>query len=587
MLERFKYWQGCFIFMKLTLGDIETLVRNHEDDVHEVRKAIENFGFIVQAGVLAGKVCLGSLYEPFKKMRSSLHRTCNDPNRLDLSAIVYALQRLPKEITLGKEIYIQKEQENLTDVPGIKRIKAGGRKRAAYDLGDELEFVARDEVTDVTDIVQGLVMYGIEASEKIRVKLKDSPLVDELDGLENNPERKNQVFARLANVFGVKYDQLKKADAHLKFGFIDIIKNALRYDPSKVLIRFDSEFSRTDASIKARKWNQRILEELKEYDGRPLAIFSSDNSSVVNLLTGFAEENREEIITLSRKNGKDDEEDFGLSKLNFDNPSMLYYALQVLTKDLQNKSLLARKIAREEELGIKFIRDEFDTGVDVQIFDLSRIVRDHPDKLDPRIVFDRDYVLRKGLVLLNMHYSFGRQGVHNMGGLCRNLGERIESISITGRAGIVCVHEGGERFDIMLPNYVVPQIAGGIYDFPNGNQLKKKDLSVIFDGKIHDSGSVLTVPGTALQSDLVYYDYIMKDNILGVEMEAAPYLDAIEKAYHRGLLRKDVRMHVGYWASDCPLNPDETLAESHRERGSIPSYALIISIMNKILNNGK
>jgi hypothetical protein len=43
-------------------------------------------------------------------------------------------------------------------------------------------------------------------------------------------------------------------------------------------------------------------------------------------------------------------------------------------------------------------------------------------------------------------------------------------------------------------------------------------------------------------------------------------------------------MYVGYWASDNPLNPDESLAESHMDYGHVPLYALTSVTLNKIFN---
>jgi len=137
----------------------------------------------------------------------------------------------------------------------------------------------------------------------------------------------------------------------------------------------------------------------------------------------------------------------------------------------------------------------------------------------------------------------------------------------------------------MLPTYVVPQIEGGIYDFPTGNSLQKGDFKGLTKGlNVHTGGPVLTVPCVAMQSDLLHYYYIDRDNILGVEMEAAPYLDAIEKAFKRNYLAKDFMLNVGYWASDVPLNPHESLAENHMDLGFLPSYAIILATLNKVLN---
>jgi hypothetical protein len=94
---------------------------------------------------------------------------------------------------------------------------------------------------------------------------------------------------------------------------------------------------------------------------------------------------------------------------------------------------------------------------------------------------------------------------------------------------------------------------------------------------------MLTVPGTVMQNETVYRHYMRVANIIGAEMEAAHYLDSIVKAYTYKILREDLEMCVGYWASDNPLNPDESLAESHMDYGYIPLYSLISATLNKVL----
>lgn len=576
--------------MKLTRNEIETIVKSNEDKIHEIRQAIEIFRNRVQDDVARGSVVLGELYDPFKQMNSSLHRRCNDPKVIDLPAIVYSLQRLPLEFTTSYRAHIQKEPEFYGERPGIKKLAAKMRKRTAYDIGGEIEFIAREGESDIFDILCCGSMFGIE-SEKMRNMVRGSYLLAEINNPANGREKSNQILAKLANLFGVKFEDLQKANSALGYSIVDVAKTVVDHNVREMTITFDTEFSRTDASKKSREWNKRILSELREYGERPIALISSDNNSVVNCLTSFIRINEKEIVERASKYE-------GLAGVDITDPSIRYFILKELCKKPENKDLLEEKIAFEEGLGIKFLRDQHETGVDVHIIDLEKVISSCQGRYDSRLSFDIGKLRNRRPLILNMDYSFGKQGAHNMRGLCENLRTRLESISVVGKAGITIVTDDAEKFDIILPTYVVPQIVGGIYDFPTGNNLSSKDFGSILNGaripfnggsreiKVHEGGPILTVPGTAMQSDLLFYYYIYHDNILGVEMEAAPYFDSIEKAYKRGQLRKDIMFNVGYWASDNPLNPNETLAESHMEIGTIPSYALILTTLNKILNNG-
>jgi hypothetical protein len=139
----------------------------------------------------------------------------------------------------------------------------------------------------------------------------------------------------------------------------------------------------------------------------------------------------------------------------------------------------------------------------------------------------------------------------------------------------------------MLPSYIVPQIEdGGTYTFPKGkNGLTENNFSDLkTESAIFSNGPMLTVQGTAIQNRQVLEDYVKRYKIIGLEMEAAPYLDAIEKAISRGALRKNLKLNIGYWGSDNPLNNNETLAEQHMNKGFNPAYNLIIGILRNTLN---
>jgi hypothetical protein len=161
-------------------------------------------------------------------------------------------------------------------------------------------------------------------------------------------------------------------------------------------------------------------------------------------------------------------------------------------------------------------------------------------------------------------------------------GSRMSDIAITGKAGICA--PGGKKYDIMLPSYIIPQISQGVFVLPNGNQLTKAAITDLqFKGQVFENGPMLTVPGTVLQNEHVYQSYLRNHHIIGAEMEAGPYLDAIEKGHCNKNLNQAVRLFVGHWASDVPLDPSQSLAKPHLEQGYIPQYTLIAAILNSVL----
>lgn len=564
--------------MVQTLEEIKAEVKSNKDRISNIRQSIINFATIVRSGVLNGWLDLNNdFYHRFQLMRPCLHRKCFFDNPVDSTAFIYSLSRLPTEVIGTDDIFIQKEAENLDGISGINRVDAGLRRRAVYNVGSQLTFVAREGETDIFDIVTCLSMFGIEA-EKIKNNLSSCDFFNSanIKVIKSSNESINQYLGKSASRFGIGVNEILRMNNSLNGGLVDIIDSIVKFRPDSRSIRFDPSFSLTDQSKKAEYWSKEIIGMLDKYEDRPIAIVSSDTHSIINCLSGFANKNKESLLRLSEYLPQCEILDYG-------NKSNLYYLMNQLIKTGVGSSILEEKIAYEDTLGVEMIKDKYETGVDVQIIDVTRILENDPQSIDSRIKYDYDSLKNKGLVILNMDYSFGRQGFYNMKELCIGLKDRIESISISGKAGLTCEHMGGKKFDIMIPEYVLPQIDSGVYDFPTGNGLKKRDFKGLFpECNVHNGGPMLTVPGTAMQSDLLLKYYIADYNILGVEMEASPYLDAIEKRYMNRTLRKDLVLNVGYWASDVPLDPNATLAENHMEHGIVPSYAINIAILNKV-----
>jgi hypothetical protein len=572
-----------------TQEELESIVSANWDEISQRIQAIHKYDITVKSSVMDRQVVLGDLQGRFIQMKSCIHRESDNDRVIDINALVYALQRLPEIATLTHKVYVLKEPK-ITESSGIIEVNSQVKRRAYYDVGGELFTVARDGDTDILDFVNCLESYSREA-QKIKAKLQNGKFISREDFLHaDTPEKKNRIYAKLAGFFGgVDAEKIKKADESLGGRLLALIPNMMVHEPANIVINFDPDFAVTNNSTKARLWSKAIEQELSKYSGRPIALISSDTHTLVNCLTGFARNSQDAILKIANANTKIAE---SLKDADVNNPSVLYCLLQQVTRTPEGRDLFKQKIAYEESLGMRFIKDRFDTNVDVQIIDIPELMRKLPKNIDPRLKFDQKRLIDSGLLILNMDYSFGMQGYHNMMGLCERLGRDIKSISIMGKAGITRINGG--RFEIMLPDFVIEQSdAPNLHDFPNGNRLTMEDIrAVSFDGQIHDGGPMLTVPGTAMQSDIVLYHFMCGYDALGVEMEAGPYVKAIKNSYRKRrigenvkILNKDIRMDVGYWASDDPTNPNETLAQNHMVRGAIPSYALALAIQNNIFRS--
>jgi len=551
---------------------------NDEYRAHRILQALSNFCITVSHAIISGRIVLGSLYERYKRMEPCIHAYCNENRRVDVNALMCALQRLPYEISRAKYFHIQKKPENLASVTGVYLLESGAkgaRVRTIYEMGEGFfKCIALEGKTDIFDIITSFIMYGIE-SGKIKQLLAGNPLLTDIERLRTNKEspEKNQILCKIASRFSVGYDELKGLDAFLRYGLFDLITNIMRNDLDELEIEFASEFAETNYSTKARLWRENLEKCGQLHRIRPLIIISSDLHNVVGCLTDFAEIYNERIKRMAADHSE-------LAELDLEQPGNLHFALYKLCQ--LHADLFQEKLEYEESFGIRFIPDIHNTGIDVQVIDTFRI---DPAKMDKRIkIDDWPKIKERAPCIVNLHYAFGLQATEIMRELTEAFSNRIESISIIGKAGIVC----GDRFDIMLPTYLIPQeLEGGVHDFPNGNQLIRGDFEGLVNCRVHTGGPMLTVPGIAIQNELVLRYLIRKYNIQGLEMEGVPYLRAIRRAEKIGLLGKEMLFCIGYWGSDNPLRTEELIAKSHMASGALSASALTVAVLSKTLNKGK
>jgi hypothetical protein len=319
------------------------------------------------------------------------------------------------------------------------------------------------------------------------------------------------------------------------------------------------------------------------YEGlRPIIITSSNLNDVVNTLSGFMTDHKDYILERAEK-----DEDLRLftdglnCTLTSQDWCTMHYLLLKLSKD--DPEFLRTKMDYESEHGIIHVPDVNQTGVNVQVIDPLRI---DFSKVDPRLSLDEEGIRERAPYLINMDYAFGAQAKYLVRELCARWGTAIESISIMGKAGII----GGNKYDIMLPDYIIDQRTEMFVDFPGQrNHLTEDDVKMFFDGTIHSGGPFLTVPGTSTQNQDLNEYYRQAYGIIGLEMEARHYLQGIETVFRMkdNRLCDDIMVNAGYWASDNPQKRGESLGAEHMEGGCVPANALCLAILNKVLNEGQ
>jgi hypothetical protein len=551
------------------------------------QEAIEMFEVEVRHGTLKGFFDIAQLSPAFKRMRPSLHRSCENDEVIDVEALLYTTARLPERIHEVREILLQKSvSNNFAAQPGIVPLRTPSRRRASFKIGPEtIIIVVREEITELLDLMSILTSYFIEATKIYRL-LAGKPLLDDIRqvaaaGAQASQEMRNRLMARLVFELGTSEEMLRLLD--VKWGGELFIR--LQYIGEHlptIYVRLHRAFSDIPSRGPARNWCQRIADYVEKISGledRPIHVISSNTHSTVNVLSGYARLNTEEVLNWGRAQstepGAIDIIDRHVNTNHHTN--LIYYLLKGYLR--AQPELRERKINYDESLGITVLPDIFMVGIDCQVIDLTRL---DFDLVDPRLRLDRERLLKERPIIINFDYAFGEQAGTIIEELIMSFRRRIYSFSIMGKAGTVV----GERGGIMIPSYLLQQGRNDIYELPNGNQLKPADFSeVTINSRIYTNGPMLTVLGTVLQNNLMLSEYREKWHILGLEMEGIPYVRKLHQCNKLGYLRDDIIVNVAYYASDAPLLPGETLSRELSFAGVDATYGINIVILNKLLGN--
>jgi hypothetical protein len=114
------------------------------------------------------EVTISSLTSPHLKMEPILHPFCNDPSRVDASALAYTLYRLPAVIDRTRLVIMGQNPDVFSDagfdkVTSWKRVTSVARRRTRYfNLRTFTIASFISSISDVDDIVNLLIAYQTE-----------------------------------------------------------------------------------------------------------------------------------------------------------------------------------------------------------------------------------------------------------------------------------------------------------------------------------------------------------------------------------------------------------------------------------------
>jgi hypothetical protein len=530
------------------------------------------------------EVTVSSLTTPHLKMEPLLHPFCNNPSRLDASALSYSLYRLPPAIDRTRLVVMGQNPDvfseaGFANVTSWKRVTSVARRRTCYfnaHTNTTASFIS--SVSDVDDIVNLLIAYQTEWNKfhsLITTRYSTySQFKSALKSLE---------FLNVINITPDNWSNLQTAlGRHWRLRLKRIYKKT-QNTRLRLLAGSWIDYTKT-----VQRWWKNIATTVSpdfHISHQQIYFVSSNTHSLLNLFTGYPLEIKTRLLSLIKSVHPDlwltyqkiQRHDVFISEENF-----LYYVYKYFEKslllDLQFQTL-------QKKLGIISIPNAHFLDINTQIFPISSLVKSK--SLDPRLKITKSKKLSSSKALIfNIDYPLGFAAYHILNEILENVAS-VKGVYVLGKAAVL----NSEIGDIEISRVVFDEHTQNTYMF--------KNCFNSFFPFVNNQGSVLTnqkavsVLGTFLENDALLKKY-SENNLTCVEMESGPYLSAITEAtYDQQLPRNSIvdlnsaPMDVGIinYTSDNPYSLTRTLGEGFLGLSGLESvYLGSLAILQRIIN---
>jgi len=533
----------------------------------------------------SGETQLRVLEPSHMAMGSSLHPLAAS-EELDLGAFLYAVQRLPDRIAGAELVVMSQDVAQLTasgvPVDSWEEAEAPARRRRWYDSGSGTLAVLLASASDVDDLVPTLVAYQIEWN-KIRVRMRaagwprsQSPglgpeeCARELGGSADD-------WSRLRTAWGNRFDERMRAVGERRL--------ALRV---RMLGGSHTGYARL-----TRRWWAPVSAELGEsvppaLTERPLYFVSSNSHSLVNIVTGIAQEREPELVAFVEQLPEDDilRQELtafreGRSEGSWEN--FLYFVAR-LYFSAQGPEAGAERRAAEMRRGVTHLRSTTALRVPAQVISLGGL---DPHALDPRVgEVDAAALAASGAVIVNIDYPLGVAAYNILREVAVDR-TGLRGVYILGKAATLNADVG----DVMISSVVHDEHTGSTYWLDNAFSVDDLAADLRF-GTGLDNQRAVTVKSTFLQNR-AYLDFYYREAFTVVEMEAGPFCDAVYEIADAdrhpvneavNFSKLPIDLGIIHYASDTPYTQARTLgARGLSYYGMDSTYASSLAILRRIL----
>jgi hypothetical protein len=534
------------------------------------------------------EVQIRTLEEAHTSMRSLMHVGARS-SVPDMSAFIYSLLRLPACIADVEVVILGQSGEvfargGYPDVFKWQEVSAAARRRRCFYDGESVLACLIASRSDIDDIVPVMTAYQLEWN-KLHDRLQRVPQSLSFDDLCNGMVG----CRRLAEMLEIPVEDLDRLYAiwDVEMGaYLERIADAPCDFRIQLLSGSLSEYRRA-----TRAWWENIENSVPSVDERPVYFISSNTHSVVNLLTSYALQHEDELLSYLKTSGStgllNEWDDILAKKVPSSRENFLYYAYKKFLQSPEGLSLDRERLRYERSHGIVHIPSKRYFDVETQIFELAKL---DPGHFDWRVQFEGlqgdDFLKQSDAVILNIDYPLGLAAYNLLSEITDNVGSLL-GVYVLGKSATL----NGVIGDAMIPNVVHDEHSQNTYLFSNG--FSAGDVTPYQRyGSVLDNQKAVTVQGTFLQNTR-YMDVFYREGYTDIEMEAGPYLSAVYETYRpkRHPVNEIVNLYgipfdlgIIHYASDTPLSKGKNLgAGSLSYYGMDSTYAGTIAVLRRIL----
>jgi hypothetical protein len=554
--------------------------------------AFDRFWQEVAQGVEAGHIEVRRLAEAYKALEPALHPLARDEATIDWDALSYAARRLPDNVGRTFVFLLTDNLPTVYASPELlfPAVSAEARHRYTYEMmpGKDMVLI-RNGLSDLVDFLTCLCLFSVEA-RKIRYRLNHPTLIQALSRFGEEAEwaepveegtvadiaagrsaeggRDGGLLAKLpfSAEERAELEKLWPGEAADRVREIVFHRQAYSVDVRKQVNNYNSRLSELWASEVGAAAGALLGVRPGDFPADfAVHIVSSNTHSVSNCVNPFFVSHAHEILAWGASQG--------LHVEGWKEPFDEVYHLSRSWLEAFPERRTELEIS-ERSAGVLRLPERVTTGIQVQLVDAEAACA---SAADPGV---RRGVCEGRRLIVNIDYAFGEQAEEIMRSLLLLFGRNVRSISVLGKAGALL----GSRGDLVIPSAFIEQANDSFMPVPPPAPEMSERLREALPGRAVLSGPLLTVGGTLLQNRAMLQFYRRIWGCVGLEMEGAWYLRAIQEARELGVLAEGAELRFVYYVSDLPMREGMRLSERlSPQEGVPPLYAVTREVLSEIL----